>query len=658
MYAKRPYLYGSILSALFTILLLGLWGFDQASSAYRFPVDLYRNLSGTFGEPRSDHFHTGLDIKIGGQIGVPVYAIADGYVHRIKVSPFGYGNALYLKHPDGNFSVYAHLDHFNEQIDQLVYRKQVASQRFEQEIFPAAGEIPVTQSMLIGYGGNSGYSFGPHLHFEIRDPQQRIMNPLFYFRDEVRDNIAPIVQEIGFEPLSAAARVNGALEKYRVVPAGRSGQYEIPGIVEVSGPIGIEYKAYDLLNGAGNHCGINRVRLFLDNALVYEFDLWRFSFNDRRYINRHIDYDQYQESRDRFEKAYKDSGNRLRAYPTAINDGTIELKDWGLHAFRLELSDGHENTSVISGQLRHNPYVPLDTSNVTFSSAPIVRYRVKRNALVIAAECPTPEMVEGIFLTDRYGLELVLEPEYAISDELAYVLPLDSIQYPFSVFDHRDSVYFNFGFLKALSPGKTEEVSYEGLSLSFPAQSLYEQVHLQVQTKDVPPGALSRAYELGPRQVPLHLHYTLAIRPDTLILALKDKYLVVGKGEETWEYAGSEWDEIGAVMAKVRSFGTYCVMVDTLPPVFRPVNFLSGKRLSPRTWQLRVSLEDELSGIDHNSITGTLDGEWILWEYSAKNDLLLHTFRNRLERGTHELSLTARDVVGNTQTVSYQLLVN
>ena len=223
---------------------------------YRFPMDGSEFLlSGTFAELRSNHFHSGIDIKTGGETGKPLYAVRDGYIYRIKVSPYGFGKAIYLRHEDGEFSVYGHMRGFNDDIEEFVYQKQYASKRYEQEIYLPEDEMPVRRGQLIGYSGNSGSSLGPHLHFEIRDPEERIMNVVSYYRRSIRDQIPPIIQTIGVQAQDAASRVNEKFEKLELKPEGSNGNYSIPGIVKVKGRVGLEYHAYDLLSGAPNHCG-------------------------------------------------------------------------------------------------------------------------------------------------------------------------------------------------------------------------------------------------------------------------------------------------------------------------------------------------------------------------------------------------------------------
>ena len=165
------------------------------------PLDIPMILSGSFGELRSNHFHSGLDIKTQQREGFPILAPADGYVKRIKVAHYGYGKALYLQHPNGYTTVFAHLQRYANDIQDYVKEQQYKKETFEFEAFPSDKLLQVKKGEIIGYTGNSGSSGGPHLHFEIRDPASRPMNPML-FGIEIPDTKAPLVSVLFAYPTS------------------------------------------------------------------------------------------------------------------------------------------------------------------------------------------------------------------------------------------------------------------------------------------------------------------------------------------------------------------------------------------------------------------------------------------------------------------------
>ena len=181
---------------------------DYPKDVFRSPLDIPLVLAGTFGELRSNHFHSGIDIKTQQREGLPVYAIADGMVTRIKISHWGYGKVLYIAHPNGYTSVYGHLQKFSPELEAYVKKLQYDKKSYEVEVFPDLGALKVEKGGLIAYSGNTGGSSGPHLHFEIRSSiSEKPTNPLLYGL-EVRDATNPILEKVFIYPLAENAQVN------------------------------------------------------------------------------------------------------------------------------------------------------------------------------------------------------------------------------------------------------------------------------------------------------------------------------------------------------------------------------------------------------------------------------------------------------------------
>ena len=192
------------------LILFNIIHFKSGSQDLLFPINpgSQNYLSGNLGELRSDHFHMGLDIKTYGRINVPVYASDDGYIERVRVSGTGYGKALYLKHNDGYKSVYAHLNSFHKDIEKYVTENQYRNEKFVVNLFPGK-KFYFKKGEIIGYSGNSGSSGGPHLHYEIRDDKENVMNPLNFSFNEIKDNVNPIIKSISLKTLDFNSRING-----------------------------------------------------------------------------------------------------------------------------------------------------------------------------------------------------------------------------------------------------------------------------------------------------------------------------------------------------------------------------------------------------------------------------------------------------------------
>lgn len=168
---------------------------DYPKDYFRSPLDIPMQLSGNFGELRNNHFHAGFDLKTQQKEGLPIFAVADGYISRIKISTFGNGKTLYITHSNGFTSVYAHLQKTSDSIEKFIKKVHYQEQSFEIEKFLKPGEFIVSKGEIIAFSGNSGASEGPHLHFEFRDNvTENIINPmLFGFNQFLKDTKKPVV---------------------------------------------------------------------------------------------------------------------------------------------------------------------------------------------------------------------------------------------------------------------------------------------------------------------------------------------------------------------------------------------------------------------------------------------------------------------------------
>ena len=349
----------SLSIVLFTGLIHGQS--KTAATYYIPPLDIPMILSGSFGELRSNHFHAGLDIKTQQREGLPVYAAADGYVERIKVGFYGYGKALYIKHPNGQSTVYAHLQNYAGDIQEFVKTNQYRRESFPIELFPEKIQLPVKQGDLIGYSGNTGGSGGPHLHFEIRDANSRPLNPMD-FGMEIPDKRPPLINSLIAYPLSDSAHVNN-LTKAVKIPLSRqaNGDY-IAKRVLAAGEIGFGLSAYDQQDGASNKNGLYAINTSVNGAPLFEVKFDRFSFDETRYINQYIDYGYWKRNRSRVQKLFRENDNPLSVLKTQGNDGTITVEE-GLNQFvKIVCSDRAGNQIIIDVPVEYDQGRKLNLS--------------------------------------------------------------------------------------------------------------------------------------------------------------------------------------------------------------------------------------------------------------------------------------------------------
>ena len=278
------------------------------------PLDIPLVLSGTFGELRSNHFHSGLDFKTQQREGFKVYAAAQGYVSRIKISNWGYGKAVYITHPNGYTTVYGHLKKFNTKIESYLKKRQYQKESYTIQLFPKPGELPVEKGEIIAFSGSTGGYVGAHLHFEIRETETSTpINPLL-FGFQVSDHKKPVINSLYAFPLSPGAQVHQSANPVLInITPQRDGNL-LSDTITASGTIGLGINTFDRQDMALNRNGVYSIQLLLNGKTVYKEHVARFSFAHTRYINLHIDYKTYVQKKQRVQKCYIEPNNPLEIY--------------------------------------------------------------------------------------------------------------------------------------------------------------------------------------------------------------------------------------------------------------------------------------------------------------------------------------------------------
>ncbi len=308
--------------------------FSQNNCSFIFPLDSPYNFSANYGELRPNHFHAGLDFTTGGQINMPVYAVEEGYVSRIKISPTGYGKCVYITHPNGKVSVYAHLNAFALKIDKIVKQEQYAQQSYEIEIFPKLNILSVRKNEIIAMSGNTGGSTGPHLHFEIRDAKTEVpYNPLLYLK--IRDKVKPVVNHVAFYSLADTSAPK-FLKSFLVKPSNEDSIEANKDPIYINESIlGFAFSGIDRFTEGGSPNNIFSVKLFLDGRLIYNHQLNNIGFDESRYIN------EYSESVSRitYQKCFLPTSYPNHFQTNCFNKGRIIIKNLQFHYLKLIVTD-------------------------------------------------------------------------------------------------------------------------------------------------------------------------------------------------------------------------------------------------------------------------------------------------------------------------------
>ena len=518
---------------------------------FRNPLDIPIYLAGNFGECRPGHFHSGIDIKTLGKENQPVHAAADGYISRIKMEKGGFGHGLYITHPNGYTTLYAHLNDFVPELQRYLKKEQYAKHHWDVDIQLTPGQFPVKKGQQIAWSGNTGASTAPHLHFEIRDTKtEHPLNPEL-FGLPIIDNIPPSPAEIvvyaadgygtGFyEQPRFMVALKKVKESYVLAKAENENvsDYNVKQdtlILNEQGNVGIGVNVDDHMDGSDNTIAFYKARLFFDDSLQAEIILDDIGYDETRYINAYADYKLKQMDNKWVQCFFKLPGNHLDKIYSYLNgkQGRLLWEDGAAHKINIQIADDIGNQSSVFFYVR------------------------SRNAIIVRpADHPS-----GFHATDFFA-------------------------------------------------GKVNSYTDSNIAFSLDGKQLYDNIAFIVKAT-TSPSIYSDKYQLHYPYVPVHHYFDLGIRPGKIIKAELTRKVVMmysdGKDEDGRAAALAE---NGWYKAKVRNFGTYWLDIDTTPPVIKSIQ-KNGANLS-KAKQVTFEVKDEMTSV--RTFSGYLDGKWICFE--------------------------------------------
>ena len=598
---------------------------------FRDPLNIPMSLAANFGELRPNHYHMGLDIRTQRKENLPVMAAADGYIARVSIEPGGFGQAIYIRHPNGYTTVYGHLNKFFPALAAYVQQQQYRLESWQVSLSLPPNLFPVRKGDLIAFSGNTGGSQGPHLHFEIRRTDGDVnLNPLL-FGLPVPDNTAPTILRLAWydrgqsvyeqSPHMLAVQKNAsgsAVASYSLVPS----LLTVP-----CTRISFAISAFDTQTGSSNPNGIFQAVLFDNEQPVIGFQMDNISYDDTRNVNAHIDY----KTREMggpflqhlsflpgypFPSVYRSvAGAGMPATdPAAVPasatngrslhpaDGVIDLRDGRPHNIRIEVKDAYGNASALSCRVQYQ--APPGPPGLTGAPGPNV---------AVAAVVASPDTARKKFYPGMVdGLE-ISNGAFYLGERSLY----DSVTLAITHIDFAGS-----GFLSL-------------------------------------PGGLSDVYSIGAPWIPLlepmlvRISPTHALRVDSIPgsgwVSLTDKVVMVRTHGAEKEVQRPEWKEFVA-SARFHEFGNFQLVDDRIPPVITPLEPLDDANLS-RASRIAFSVKDNLGAVRH--FRAELDTQWLCFT-NDKGLAYIYKFDEHCPPGRHVLKVSVEDVAGNKTIKEYR----
>ena len=539
------------------------------------PMDIPLILSGNFCEMRSNHWHTGLDIKTNGGEGYKLRSVEEGYISRIKVSPWGYGLAIYVDHPNGLTSVYAHISKWPKKVDSLVYAKQLKNESWVLDENVLADSVYVKRGELIAYSGNTGGSLAPHLHFEIRETEtEHVLNPLKFkcYRDMIQDKTKPTLSGVKVYAVDRNGYMIPGRSKYYKCALlngnwiiNENNPIDVSDLMTENGFLAFGFHTTDKLDGARNVCGVHHTYLYQEDNLIHEQISEYMIFSVNRFINSHKDYFEFKQNRRNIHKNYITPVNEMPMYPV------------------------------------HNGLVPWD--------------RVKGNYRFTAV--------------DVHGNKNTIT--FKIGEAKGELKP--------NPFDNGDDYYF---------PDSVNVVLYPNFQLLMEKGSFYEPLQKSYRV-DSNSRYLTPKHVFSEYSIPVQKYFDVRMKVPDSIQGIADYKLGIGlyTNKGYLSFLGGDYID-GWVEAKSRNFGEFVMVMDTVSPLIKKLDYTENKTITKyRTLELNIN--DNLSGVTRYK--AYINGNWVLMKYMKKKRKYVIPLDERskihLKKGENKIRVWARDRTGN-----------
>jgi hypothetical protein len=610
-----------------------------AVETYLYPINpgMPGSLAGTMGELRTTHFHSGIDIRTNNKIGLPVLASKSGYISRATVTPSGYGNVLYITHPDGNTSLYGHLDKFQGAVARHILKEQYKAHTANVDLFFKPDEFIVKRGDTVALSGNSGSSGGPHLHFDIRDADNFALNPLLVEGfPEIKDEFPPSVEKIALRTLDINSRINDKFGRFEFYAQRVGSNYVFSAPILATGNIGVEVLAKDkLAPKSAFFGGVNYIEMKVNDQLLFNQAIDKINIAETRGIYTLMDFKTMRMNGDRFYKLYIDDGNELKFYDKSPSAGKINVAGDKESEVKITLKDAHGNATNVSFRLKPSPLVK-DVKLLERMKSDI-EYDVVENTIIVSSRTCGADSTEATVYSKNK--KQTLRPSYLNAERSVFLIDIRN-GVPDSVSVCGNSVATNIRSI--VRPGQAYTYYSDLTDIEFPEGAIYDTLYLTTYRGLNADSA--EVFNIGSRTTPLNKALNVTLRPEKKYDWNKSLavYRIAGRG--AYSYLGGSWEN-GGIHFATREFGDFIVLGDTTPPTLKPVVI--------NNTLVKFKIKDNLSGID--KYEANINGEWLLMHYDPKTAMIWSEKLNKSVALKGKFTLIVTDNSGNETKFTKQI---
>ena len=644
-----------------------VWAADPAGR-YIWPLEGKPIVTSGFCDYRHQHYHGGIDISTDGREGIPVRAADSGWVMRISTSYWGYGKGLYVQMADGRIAVYGHLSKFSPKIAEYVEERQYAAKRYQQNLLPGPGELPVSRGEIVAESGQSGAG-PPHLHFEIRTRDNRPLNPL-KFAFEKPDKVAPKISSVTLVPRHPdrfnvlPSRVDGGLARKDFTVSGAAKERTLAETPVIAGRVGVAVEASDEIDASRGTVSIYRCRLFVNGVQVAGVSQDSVNYDDTRLIDLHRLYDGRAGIAERPVNLFRLPGNRLWHYDTLMNDGWLEFGQTvtlGANNLRIEVEDAAGNSSFAEFKIMVQDLAETAAQTTGAAAAPdqgksleLLPILWANNGVVVQLNHGSPS--RATYFADRQLTQPLVALKANSESPVVWIPAAEPIGDTVWVDTEGGPLPHAIGAHAVSGTEGGVVVSNDGLArVRFAAGNLYESSFLRLEQENLSASkrpTVSAAYRLTPSDLPFARNAKLMIG---CAGAADMERLAVYRyrpDQNSWVYEGGERDSAGAVItAEVSAPGIFALLADRNAPSIQGVKPGKGETTTDRQPAIRFEMSDDLAGIGSDAdVLLTIDGEWTLVEYDADTGQAKARPRKALAPGEHRVEIVVKDRVGNEES--------
>lgn len=589
-------------------------------------------MTGNMGELRSNHFHGGLDIRTGWASGLPVYCAKDGWVSRVVMAGDGYGNLVFVTHSDGFVTLYAHLEKLVQPLQDAVKSKQYEERSFEVDILFPKNKFPFKQGEVLAISGNTGSSRGPHLHFEIRDTNNLVYNPLTFGFEEIKDKLSPVFERLAIVPMDIEARINGKFERQEILVRAIGNDFVAVTSPTISGTVGLEMKAFDRISNGTSHAGIFCTEMLQDDQLAYFHNMNQFPFSKSIHINHLMNYRVFRLTGEKFQKLYSPDGYFQQPFLQKHHQGRIRVEPGKESKIQIWLFDEKGNKRRCTLTLK-GAETQLPTSIAGIRPTKL-SYDVLENTLIVKANGQSDSIATLFHKGKKEEIPL------ALVDGNKSIFLHDLRRYLPDSFVLGKGLRQSFAFKAMILPKTGGQVQVGDARISISEKSLFDTLYLEAETDEKQALRMNSSVEALASPISVSRRFSGC---DKTGLSTWKSYAEAASGLYNKPLFS---DCLGGNLSYLTKYlGKSMILKDTIPPIIK------AGICSPMI--ARFNIYDNLSGIE--KIEATINGEWVLMVWDKKDHLIYaEPWPNQLPmKGDFKLRVT--DKSGNMKEFSKKL---